>query len=120
MGYAIRIRGPGGIWSGGLLGSCGKYEFQEPEKFAHLRARDDEGREQAQCKIVRAIDQQAALHGFADEGPAFDGEFDADHQTFGADFTDEAEFRSEFGKAIAQLSAARADIFEKLFIFDDI
>ena len=81
MGCAIQIRRTGGIWSGSLLGSCGKHDFQEPEKFAHLRARDDEGRKQAQSKIVSAVDQQPALHGLADERRAFDGKFDTESLT---------------------------------------
>jgi len=51
-GDALGIRGLAGIRSGGLLWSCCKNEFKEPEKFAHLRAGDDEGRQQAQRKIV--------------------------------------------------------------------
>src|SRR5713226_9981024 len=118
MSDAFRIRGLGGI--GGLLWSSCKYKFQEPEKIAYLRARNDEGRQQAQGKIVSAVDQQAALHSLADERPAFDRKFDADHQAFGADFADEAEFGSEFREAFAQLGAARADIFEQFFILDDL
>src|SRR5258708_19555853 len=109
-----------GIRGGWLLWNGCKNKFQEPEKFAHLRPRDDKGRQQAQCKIVSAIDQQAALHGFADERSTFDEEFDADHQAFGADFADEAEFGGKLGKSFAQLAAARTDIFEKFFIFHDI
>src|SRR5260370_40130246 len=67
MGNAPGIRGLAGIRSGGLLRGCCKNEFKEPEKFAHLRASNDERRQQAQGKIVGAIDQQTALHGFADE-----------------------------------------------------
>src|SRR5258708_20980187 len=61
MGDTLRIRGFSGIRDGGLLRSCSKNEFKEPEKFAHLRASDDEGRQQAQGKDVGAIDQQTAL-----------------------------------------------------------
>src|SRR6267143_1517595 len=59
-------------------------------------------------------------HGLADERRAFDGEFDADHQAFAADFANEGEFRGELGEAVAQLFAAHADIFEELFLLDDI
>src|SRR5216684_8725369 len=103
MSNAFRIRELAGIRSGGLLSGCCKNNFKEPEKFAHLRASDDEGRQQAQGKIVSAVDQQAALHGLADERRAFDGEFDADHQAFGADFADEAEFGGKFDETFAEL-----------------
>src|SRR5712672_1149663 len=119
MGYAIQIRSPGRFGSDGLFGSRAKYEFQELEKFADLRARDQERRQQAQRKIVCAIDQQASLHGFADERRASDGKFDANHQALRADFADEVEFRGKFHKAIAQLRPARPNIFEKFFVLDD-
>src|SRR5260370_7616454 len=67
-----------------------------------------------------AIDQQTALHGFADERRAFDGEFDADDQAFAADLADEFELGGEFGEALAQLRAADADILKQLFILDDL
>src|SRR5256885_7138288 len=44
-----------------------KNKFKEPEKFAHLGARDDERRQQAQRKFAGAIDQQTTLHGHADK-----------------------------------------------------
>src|SRR5260370_5866620 len=114
------IRGLAGIRSGSLLWSCRKNEFKEPEKFAHLRAGDDEGRQQAQRKIVSTIDQQAALHGIADERRACDGEYDTNHQASATDFADKAEFGGKFRKAWGQLRAAHADIFEELFVLDDI
>src|SRR6267378_3334096 len=93
-GDALGIRGFAGIRSRGLLWSCCKNEFKEPEKFAHLRARDDEGRQQAQRKIVGAIDQQTTPHGLADERRAIDGEFDTDHQAFAADLANKIKFCS--------------------------
>src|ERR1700737_3867829 len=120
MGDALRIRGLAGIRSGGLLRGCCKNDFKEPEKFAHLRASDDEGRQEAQRKIVGAIDEQTTLHGLADERRAIDGKFTTDHQAFAADFTDESEFRGELHQAVAQLRAAHADIFEELFVLDDL
>src|ERR1700694_1926834 len=90
---SLRIRGLAGIRSRGLLRGCCKNDFKEPEKFAHLRAGDDEGRQQAQRKFVGAIDQQTAPHGFVDERRAFDGEFDTDPQAFAADFADRSEER---------------------------
>src|SRR5260370_34866989 len=120
ISYAFRIRELAGIRSGGLLSGCCKNNFKEPEKFAHLRASDDEGRQQAQGKIMSAVDQQAALHGLADERPAFDGEFDTDHQAFAADFADEVEFGGELDQAVAQLRAARAEIFQQLLVLTDL
>src|SRR5216684_9354007 len=120
MSDALQILGLRGIRGGYLLWNGCKNKFQEPEKLAHLRPRDDEGRQQAQSKIVRAIDQQTTLHGLADERSAFDGEFDADHQAFGADFADEAEFGGKFDETFAELGTTRADIFEKFVLFDDI
>src|SRR2546430_147352 len=119
-GNALGFRGRAGIRSRGLLRGCCKNEFKKPEKFAYLRATDDEGRQQAHGKIVGAIDQQTALHGFADKRRAFDGEFDTDHQTFTADFADDAEFDGQFREALAQLRASRADIFEQLLVLDDV
>src|SRR5713226_702739 len=120
MSNAFRIRGLAGNQSGGLLRGYCKNEFEEPEKFAHLRTSDDKGRQQAQGKIVGAVDEQAALHGFADERRAFDGEFDADHQAFAADFADETELDGKLGEAVAQLRAAHADIFQQLFVLNDL
>src|SRR4029077_17671691 len=105
MGDAMRIRGLGGSRGGGLLRSCGKNDLQEPEKFVDLRAGNQEGRQQAQRKIVSAIDEQSALHGLADKRPAFNGKFDADHQAFGTYFADKTEFGGELGEAVAQLRA---------------
>src|SRR5260370_33840216 len=90
MSDALQILGLRGIRGGCLLWNGCKNKFQEPEKFGHLRPRDDKGRQQAQCKIASAIDQQAALHGFADERSAFDEEFDADPPASAPDFTDAA------------------------------
>src|SRR5882762_10340111 len=104
-GNALRIRGLAGIRGRSLRWSSCKNEFKEPEKFAYLRARDDEGRQEAQRKIVGAIDQQTAPHGRADERRAFDGEFHADHQAFAADFADEAEFGGKLRDGLTKLSA---------------
>src|SRR5260370_1777860 len=75
LGDALGIRG---IRSGGLLRSCCKNEFKEPEKIAHLRASDDKGRQQSQSKIVGAINEQPALHGLADESPPHPGKYEPD------------------------------------------
>src|SRR6266478_1724104 len=120
MSDALRIRGLGGIRSRGLLLWSGcEDDFQEPEKFAHLRARDDEGRQQAQRKIVGTIDQQAALHGLGDERPTFGGELDANHQAFATDLANKIESCSKLCQTFAQLGTARPDIFEELFVLDD-
>src|SRR6266852_672193 len=67
MSNAFRIRGLAGIRSGGLLRGFCKNDFKEPEKFAHLRTSDDKGRQQAQRKIMGAVNEQAAMNGFRDE-----------------------------------------------------
>src|SRR5712664_2033562 len=118
MGDTRRIRGLAGIRCEGLLRSSCENEFEEPEKFAHLRAVDDERGKQTQCEIVSAIDQQAVLHGFRYKGRTFDGEFDAHHQSFSANFSDEVKFGGELREAFAKLRAARADVFEELFALD--
>src|SRR5580704_5725855 len=55
VGDALRICGLTGIRDGGLPWSCSKNKFEQPEKFAHLRARQVKGRKQAQSKVVGAI-----------------------------------------------------------------
>src|SRR6266446_6150184 len=120
MRNAPGILGCRGIRSGSLVRSCRKNEFKEPEKLAHLRASDDERRQQAQRKIVGAIDQQTALHGLADERPAFPGEFDTDHQALAANFADEAKFCRELYEAVAQVCASRTDIFQEPLALDDV
>src|SRR6266446_328940 len=119
MGDASGIRGLAGIRCGGLLRSCCKNEFKEPEKFAHLRGSNDKGRQKTQRKIVSAIDQQAALHGFADKRRTFDREFDTDDQAFAADLVDEGEFCRKLREAFAQFGAAQADVVEQFFVLDD-
>src|SRR5713226_9307180 len=107
MGDASRIRGLAGIRSGSLLRGCCQNEFKEPEKFAHLRRSDDKGRQKTQRKIMGAIDEQTALHVFADKGRTFDGKLYTEDQAFAADLADEAEFCRELREAFAQLSAAQ-------------
>src|SRR6266851_453842 len=119
MGDAPGIRGLAGIRCGGLLRSCCKNEFKEPEKFAHLRGSDDKGRQKTQRKIVSAIDEQATPHGFADKRRTFDGKFDADDQAFAADLADEVEFGGKLREAFAQFGAAEADVVEQFFVLDD-
>src|SRR6266478_5090330 len=118
MGDTRRIHGLAGIRGGGLLRRSCENEFEEPEKFAHLRAVDDERGKQTQCEIVSAIDQQAALQGFGYKGRTFDGELDADHQPFSTNFADEVKFSGELREAFAKLHGARADVFEELFALD--
>jgi len=79
---------------------------EQTKKFAYLRPSDQEGREEAQREVVRAIDEQAAAHGFGDEGAAIDGEFDAGDEAFATDFADERKFRGEREEAFAQFRAA--------------
>src|SRR5204863_8172689 len=120
IGNPPRISGLRGIRSGSLLRSFCKNKFKESQEFAHLRASDDKGRQQTQRKIVGTVDEQAALHGFADERRAFHREFDANHQAFAANFADEAKFCCKLYKPVAQLCASRADIFEEFFALDDL
>src|SRR6267154_5112597 len=101
------------------FGSFCENEFEETKEFANLRAGDDEGRQEAQREIVRAIDDQALAQSFGGEGIAIDRELDAEDQAFTANFADEIELCCELGQACAELGAACADVFEELFIFDD-
>ena len=57
-GHPLGIRGVGLLWS-----FC-KNLFEKLEKFPDLRLGDDERRQKAKRKVVRAVDQQTALHGF--------------------------------------------------------
>src|SRR6266850_2390369 len=109
---ARRIRGLAGFRCGGLLRSSCENEFEEPEKFAHLRTGDDERGKQTQRKIVSAIDQQSALHGFRDKWRTFDGQLDAKHQPFSANFADEVKFGGELHEAFAKLRATCANVFQ--------
>src|SRR5579859_97414 len=113
-------RGIRGLGSGSLLRSSEKNSFHLAEKLANLRARDDEGREKAQRKVVRAIDEQAAKQGLLNEGSAVDGQFDAKHQAFAADFADKRKFSGESGEAIAKLVATSANVLEKSLVVDDV
>src|SRR5215470_18696 len=87
-----------------------QYLFENSEEFANLFCADDQGGEEAQRKFVRAIDQEAAFHGFGDERSAVDGEFNADHEAFTADFFDEGVFGSQLLDATANFSAASGGI----------
>src|SRR6266481_2125955 len=118
MGDARRFRGLAGIRCAGLLRGSRENEFEEPEKFAHLHAVDDERGEQTQRGIVSAIDQQAVLHGFRYKGRTFDGEFDSDHQPFSANFADEVKLGGELRETLTKLSAARANVLEEFFALD--
>src|SRR5262245_21766955 len=59
--------------------------------FVHLAGRDVEGREQADDGVVRAVDQQPALHALGDRGRARDRQVDSDHHPADAQFTDDLE-----------------------------
>src|SRR5208282_2963903 len=85
----------------------------------HLRASDEKRREQTQCEVVRAINEQSLEHCLLDERSAIDGKLDADHQAFAANFANEAEFGGQRGKAFAQLRASDANVFEQRFVLDD-
>src|SRR5229473_2957138 len=110
----------GGLrWSRNGFWSFCENELEQTEKFANLCAGDDERRQQAQSKVVGAIDEQTLTQSFGDKGIAIDGEFDAEDQAFAADFADEVEFGGELGEAFAELGATVADVGEQLFAFDD-
>ena len=68
---------------------------------------------------MRAVHEQAAIHGFGDERSALDGEFDTDHQALAANFANEAELFGESGDAFADFGASSPDILEELLILDD-
>src|SRR5574337_1489483 len=97
-----------------------KHCLEKAEKLADLRRADKERRKQAQGVIVRAVDEQAALHGFGDEGAAFDGKLDAEHEAFAAHFPDEVEFRGQPGKTFTEFGAARANVREEFLLFENV
>src|SRR5262249_16036337 len=68
--------------------------------------------EKAQRKLMRAIDEQAAFHGFGDEGSTVNGELDADHEAFAADFFKKGIFGGQFLDATANFGAARDSVGE--------
>src|SRR5579864_911594 len=119
MGRGLRNGRLARIGDSGLLWSFCKNGFKEFKKFADLRARDDKRRQEAKSKVVRAVDEQAALHSFGDKRGAFDGELNADHQPFGTDFPNEIELGGKFVEAFAQLRRTSADIVEKFFLFNN-
>src|SRR5262249_4980573 len=93
--------------------------FENSEELANLFCADDEGGEKAQRKFVRAVDEQAPLQRFSDERSAIDGEFDADHEAFAANFLDEGIFAGEFLDATADFSAASGSIGEDFCFFQN-
>src|SRR5437588_1063010 len=103
----------------GLLLSFCENQFKKLEKLPDLRPRDDQRRQKTKCEVVRAVDKQAALHGFGDKRRAFDRKLDADHQAFAANFANEIEKSRDLRQAFAQLFAASADIVKEFFLFDD-
>src|SRR5215831_2121854 len=112
-GKLCRIGGSGLLWS-----FC-ENDFEEFEKFPDLRLGDDKRRQEAKREVVSTVDEQAALHGFANKRSTFDGKLDADHQALGTNFADEIEFGCELFESLAQFRSAGADIFEKFLFFND-
>src|SRR5271168_281790 len=102
------------------LRDCCQNLFEQTEKFFYLSPSDEERREEAQSEIVGAIDEQAAAHGFGDEGAAIDEEFDAGDEAFAAHFADEGEFLGEGEEAFAQFRAAGGDVLEEFFVLEDV
>jgi hypothetical protein len=85
-------------WSGGnRFGGFCENELEKVKEFANLRAGDDEGRQEAQSEVVRAIYQQALTQGFRDEGIAVHGKLNAKDQAFTANFADERKFCGKLG-----------------------
>jgi hypothetical protein len=101
------------------FGSFRENKLEQTEKIADLRAGDDERRQQAQRKVVGAIDEQTLPQSLGDEGIAIDGELDTEEQAFAADFADEVELGGELCKAVAEFYATGAHVGEQLFTFDD-
>src|SRR5260370_5788342 len=99
-----------GLRSGGLLRGSYKKLREQTQKLAHFGARDEEGREQAQREIVRAVDEQAFEQSLLDERSAIDGKLDADHQAFAANFANEAEFGTQGAETPAQLPTPAATV----------
>src|SRR5260221_11186128 len=89
-----------------------EYFFENSEEFPKLFWADDEGRQEAESEFVRAVDEQAAVHGFSDEGTAVDSEFDADHEAFAADFLDERKLLRELFDSSANFRSARGGVGE--------
>src|SRR5579883_1764502 len=108
-------RGPGG-WP---AGSRVKDRFEKPEKLAHLRLADQEWRQETQRVVVRAVDEQSALERRRDERRALDGQLDANHQTFAANFLDYRELSCQCFEPRTNLGASRPNVFEQLFVFDN-
>src|ERR1700694_3002420 len=89
---------------GGLRGSGGngfgrfcENALEETKKLAERRTCDNEGRQEAQGKVVSAIDHQALAQSLGGERIAVDGELDAEDQAFAANFADEIELAGELG-----------------------
>ena len=102
-GRLCRIGGSGLLWS-----SC-ENDFEEFEKFPDLRLGDDKRRQEAKREVVSTVDEQTALHGFANKRSTFDGKLDADHQALGTNFADETEFGCKFREPFMQLRSASSD-----------
>src|SRR4029077_544686 len=93
---------------------------EQAKKIADLCASDYEGRQQAQCKIVGAIDEQPLTQGFGDEGIAIDGKLHAEDEAFAANFADEIEFAGKLAEALAEFGAARANVGKEFVLFEGV
>jgi len=92
--------------------------FEDREKFANLFGADDESGKETQRVIVRAVDEQPAIHGFRDERRAVDGELDADHEAFAANLLDEGIFFREFFDAGVNFGATSGGVLEDFLFFE--
>src|SRR6267143_1992964 len=107
------------LWLYGWLRRAGHHGFKFFEKLRNLTPADDERREKAENVVVRAIDEQATSERFLNYGRPVDGEINAEHQAFAADFTDEIEAPRNSLQASAQFSAALPDVCEQVRFFDN-
>src|SRR5271170_713304 len=98
----------------------GQDSFEQPQKIAHLLARNDKWRQQANGEIVRAVDEQAMLQSGSDERRAIDGKFYAEDQALATDFADKVEFCGQRLEAFAKFRAALANIREEFGVVDDL
>src|SRR5713226_6242814 len=89
---------------------------EQLQKLPHLRPRDQKRRKQAEREIVRAVNEQAALKSFRNEGRAFDGELDTDDESFTANLADERKFPGERFQSRAEFGSTHTSIFEKFFV----
>ena len=85
-----------------------KTRFQNRDGLVHVCFRDDVGRQEAQHRIVRAVHQQAVLHGPIHNLFAGNGEFHADHQSVAPHFLMKPKRSRKFPQLRAEVIAHAA------------